>query len=296
MSIHKSQGATFETVVVHLKKYMPTQALYVGCSRAKSSAGLYIVDDFIQAAKSSRPNDKVAREMARMEKECLLKFSLQYLHMLPSECSIRIMFHNCTSLVAHVKHIVSDPAFMCCDLLFFNETNVKNMHESVNLPHYKIVANVVHRTAKRACGGSAVYMNNESPKSYEVLLENDYIQKHGHVEICALRINCGVFVLIYKSPGVQYSEFIDLMNSVLPRLSCYSKKITCVGDFNVTAGEITKLNDYFIQYNMLLKVKLGEPSTDSGSQIDLVYSSDSALSSGYYESYYSYHKPVWMFR
>lgn len=47
ITIHKSQGATYRLVAIHTKKGMSRSALYVGCSRATSASGLFIVGNFI---------------------------------------------------------------------------------------------------------------------------------------------------------------------------------------------------------------------------------------------------------
>ncbi|CAF4175172.1 unnamed protein product, partial [Rotaria sordida] len=45
MTIYKSQGGTYEKVVVNLKKGMTRSELYVSCSRATKSSGLYLIGD-----------------------------------------------------------------------------------------------------------------------------------------------------------------------------------------------------------------------------------------------------------
>ena len=47
ITIHKSQGATYDKVAIYTTSRMKRPALYVGCSRATSAAGLYIVGQFV---------------------------------------------------------------------------------------------------------------------------------------------------------------------------------------------------------------------------------------------------------
>jgi len=47
MTIYKSQGGTYEKVVVNLKKGMTRSELYVACSRATKASGLYLIGDFV---------------------------------------------------------------------------------------------------------------------------------------------------------------------------------------------------------------------------------------------------------
>ena len=43
LTIHKSQGDTYDCVVVHIELRMPRNALYTALSRAKSASGLFVV-------------------------------------------------------------------------------------------------------------------------------------------------------------------------------------------------------------------------------------------------------------
>ena len=43
LTIHKSQGDTYEFVVVHIERSMPRNALYTALSRVKIASGLFIV-------------------------------------------------------------------------------------------------------------------------------------------------------------------------------------------------------------------------------------------------------------
>ncbi|XP_050307506.1 uncharacterized protein LOC126744192 [Anthonomus grandis grandis] len=52
ITIHKSQGATYEQVAVHIGNGMTRTSTYVACSRATKLSGLYIIDDQIFRVKS----------------------------------------------------------------------------------------------------------------------------------------------------------------------------------------------------------------------------------------------------
>ncbi|CAF1163397.1 unnamed protein product [Rotaria sordida] len=91
MTIYKSQGGTYEKVVVNLKKGMTRSELYVASSRATKAGGLYLVGDFVPL-KPPESNDAVAMMFKNMRSERMLKFSLEF----PKESQERfyLMFYN----------------------------------------------------------------------------------------------------------------------------------------------------------------------------------------------------------
>jgi hypothetical protein len=291
MTIHKSQGGTYTHVVIHLKKGITRSALYVACSRAKTSDGLFLIGEFI--AKNIPPeNERVTKEITRLQNDSSLKFSLQFIH--TTKDGIKMIFHNSRSLAAHYDHVINDRSFMCCDVLMFCETNFKFKNE-ITLPGFQIVANVIHN-GKKACGGSAVYMKNDLLQHCDVIESTDtVISEKSHIEICIFSIHTNIFITIYKSPNVGFHKFVEIMTSVLEKLISWpsTETITCIGDFNVSPEEIILLNQFFNNYAMYLKSP-SEPSTNYGSQLDFVYSSNRNITSGYYVSYYSDHSPIWI--
>lgn len=67
--VHKSQGATMDRVVVHLSSYFKRSMLYVACSRARTSKGLFIIPVSGTEFPNPSPPTKtspVATEMCRL--------------------------------------------------------------------------------------------------------------------------------------------------------------------------------------------------------------------------------------
>ena len=88
MTIYKSQGGTYEKVVVNLKKGMTRSELYVACSRATKASGLYLIGDFVPPKPPER-NDAVTLMFKTMRSERMLKFLLAF----PEESRRRKIFH-----------------------------------------------------------------------------------------------------------------------------------------------------------------------------------------------------------
>ncbi|CAF4698830.1 unnamed protein product, partial [Rotaria sp. Silwood2] len=136
MTIYKSQGGTYEKVVVNLKKGMTRSELYVACSRATKASGLYLIGDFVPP-KPPEPNDAVAMMFKNMRSERMLKFSLEF----PEESQeerFSIMFHNVQSLNKHISDIKFDKIFLSSPMISLVETWTKP-GDSLEIEGFKIV-------------------------------------------------------------------------------------------------------------------------------------------------------------
>lgn len=78
MTVHKSQGDTYDTIAVHLQR-MNKAMLYVACSRAKSAQGLYLIGDEFRPPAAPGPENPTAQELARHETVKLIPTS-KHLH------------------------------------------------------------------------------------------------------------------------------------------------------------------------------------------------------------------------
>jgi len=65
ITIHKSQGATYSKVAVHLYRSIKRALLYVGCSRATSASGLFLLGDFVHPTRFEASNVQVELERLR---------------------------------------------------------------------------------------------------------------------------------------------------------------------------------------------------------------------------------------
>ncbi|CAF1377822.1 unnamed protein product, partial [Rotaria sordida] len=157
MTIYKSQGGTYEKVVVNLKKGMTRSELYVACSRATKASGLYLIGDFVPPKPPER-NDAVATMFKSMRSERMLKFSLEF----PEESQgerFFVMFHNVQSLNKHILDIRSDKTFLCASVISLVETWTKPT-DSLEIEGFK----VIHR---RDCNdtrkpfGQITYLKND---------------------------------------------------------------------------------------------------------------------------------------
>ena len=109
LTIHKSQGDTYECVVVHIERFVPRNALYTALSRAKTASGLFIVGNLKLSNKISE-KDPVIREHKRLKQMCSIIWSIEL-------TSPTIYFHNIRSLQKHCEDLVSDSLIVHSEIL-----------------------------------------------------------------------------------------------------------------------------------------------------------------------------------
>ena len=112
ITIHKSQGATFDGVAIHPKPGISTSALYVACGRSTSASGLYIVGKF-NPPRAPAENDQVRAELCRLRTE--KKLITHYEENFNSE-SIEIFYHNVQSLHKHIEDVRMDHLVRSLDI------------------------------------------------------------------------------------------------------------------------------------------------------------------------------------
>lgn len=71
-------------------------------------------------------------------------------------------------------------------------------------------------------------------------------------------------------------------------------RIIIIGDFNFNVINNTEnfLSSFMGEYGLKNKLNISEPTTNFNTQIDIIFSNIKNLKTGVYESYFSYHKPV----
>ncbi|CAF3797406.1 unnamed protein product [Rotaria sordida] len=173
MTIYKSQGGTYEKVVVNLKKGMTRSELYVACSRATKASGLYLIGDFVPPKPPER-NDAVATMFKSMRSERMLKFSLEF----PEESQgerFFVMFHNVQSLNKHILDIRSDKTFLCASVISLVETWTKPT-DSLEIEGFKVIHRRDCNDTRKPFGQITYLKNDLNLTSFHKPI---WIRKHG---------------------------------------------------------------------------------------------------------------------
>lgn len=120
ITIHKSQGSTFEFIAVHINdnRAILRAALYVACSRTTQLSNLFIIGK-IKFSNLHRNKD-VEIEMKRLRYEKCLKLS--YNRLIADNNNIKIFCHNIQSFKKNLNNIINDNIQLHMDLLIYLET------------------------------------------------------------------------------------------------------------------------------------------------------------------------------
>ncbi|CAF1407300.1 unnamed protein product [Rotaria sordida] len=289
MTIYKSQGGTYEKVVVNLKKGMTISKLYVASSRATKAGGLYLVDDFVPP-KPPESNDAVAMMFKNVRSEQMLKFSLEF----PKESQERfyLMFYNVQSLNKHFLDVKSDKTFLSASIISLVETWTKSS-DSLEIEGFKIVQ-------RRDCNdirkpfGQITYLKNDL--NYENILEKCEYSGKNHIEHCSIKIDDFCIISIYNLPNSSFDVVKRHINEVTTVSKRFCENIVVVGDFNIDLKIKTnhKFIDYMESFGLTLINKLNKNSTNAKTQIDYCFTNGNGLKSDYFESLTSFHKPIWI--
>ncbi|CAF3300220.1 unnamed protein product, partial [Rotaria socialis] len=181
MTIYKSQGGTYEKVVVNLKKGTTRSELYVACSCLTKASGLYLIGGFVPP-KPPEHNDSVAMMFKTMRSERMIKFSLQF----PEESQgerFSVIFHNVQSLNKNILDVKSDKAFLSASMISLVETWTKPS-DSLEIEGFK----VVHR---RDCNDirkpfdQITYLKNHL--KYESIAERCEYSGKNHIEYSSIK-------------------------------------------------------------------------------------------------------------
>ena len=259
MTIYKSQGGTYEKVVVNLKKGMTRSELYVACSRATKASGLYLIGDFFPP-KPPEHNDAVTMMFKAMRSERMLKFSLEFPEESPEE-NVLVMFHNVQSLNKNILDIRCDQTFLCASLISLVETWTKSS-DSLEIEGFKIIRRRDCHD-KRKPFGQIIYVKNHL--QYENIMERYEYVGEDHTEYCSIKIDDICFISVYNSPNSSFAVLKKHLHEVISISKKFSDKIIIVGDFNINL-KITA-NHRFIEFmesfGLLLINKLNESSTNA---------------------------------
>ncbi|GFX05943.1 ATP-dependent DNA helicase PIF1, partial [Trichonephila clavipes] len=210
ITIHKSQGGTFDEVIFNYDKSQQIQLVYVALSRVTSTDGLYLTNDkddfkFYHGRGSTAPTVKDIRdEYDRMANHRLPTLSMQarafckrdvlaernehqggYLHR-RRQLILIISAFNAQSLVVHAGDIESDNILMNSDYMVISE-NWMNCANTVMINGFELRASnntaLEHRThcpstsselpvRDSAAGGSAIYRNLQSSTNCSEIIVN----------------------------------------------------------------------------------------------------------------------------
>jgi hypothetical protein len=279
LTVHKSQGATYEFVSFHIpQQYLKCNMLYVGCSRATSAQGLRI-DHFPN--KPPRPSVKVQQEMCRLRSSscALVPWFSKMLNK-----TLYCISHNIRSMRKYEGHVNADRILLQGKLMFFQETGSKST-DIFNIKDHIECCRVdsIHTNGK---SGSICFVD-KSINLTEITCTPTLVRvKNAHLEALEVCIGNITYIGIYVSQNFP----IQTLCQFIQHRAMTNTHNVFVGDFNIRFDkQPTLLNQVLQKYNY--KILVTDITTDYGTTIDNVITNLN-LSALVYESLISHHRPI----
>lgn len=113
-----------------------------------------------------------------------------------------------------------------------------------------------------------------------------------HVTLMICKMANTIIVVFYKHPNYSRGGFGRLLEEVIRKYSDSPSLFVGDANINFNTPEGQSVIQMFSKYSLESKLPFTMPSTNLGSTIDCCFSNVPNLRAWYYESYYSYHKPI----
>ncbi|KAH9388427.1 hypothetical protein TYRP_023493 [Tyrophagus putrescentiae] len=268
ITIHKSQGASFTNVAVHLSHNLPSTELYIELPS-------------IHPDLAAQTND-VEVEFRRLQ--ALPPFCT--LPTWPAGNTLKIIYHNVEGLASKFESTFADSTFSDADVVIFSETRVPI---TTNYDFERYGFRQVNRIAGTGRHGSgtvvAVRAHLEAEAFAPVIggnvADREADSRASRMEICSVVVR-GIFISgVYISPNAAYT--------VIRR---YLRVANFNSDF-MQNHDPRLLNGALRHHNLQIRTPAETPTTDMRTQLDLVFAYPILnVQAMVYESVTSYHKPV----
>ncbi|GFU38934.1 hypothetical protein TNCV_1753551 [Trichonephila clavipes] len=233
MTIHKSQGGTYDAIVYEYDRKHPRELVYVALSRVTKIEGLFMVtkentedswkfwigrsgiplnasesDKHLKRSTSHR--EDLTLELKRLKNNTLQTVTQTFLEFISDKKGLSIFSFNCQSLHAHVTDLKNDAIVKKSNVLLLSETRMKN-EEPIHIPDFNFVAS--YKRPEVPAAGVAIYQHTQDTSH----IVTSYMDIHTKFtrgigvnvsdigEICVARCNSenGQYILmvaVYISP------------------------------------------------------------------------------------------------
>lgn len=318
ITVHKSQGGTYDAIVYEYDKSHEQKLVYVALSRVTSLDGLFITNKkkdhtFYHYRKIN--NEELKKEINRLKTCSLYTISdacQDFLNTFSSTelNSLSICTLNVQSLHAHTADVSSDPLISQCDFLFLSETWMKN-HTSIAIEGFHMIS-CSKRDSVRA-GGVAIYENDNNNNrtvhhDHQSSIDltqietnaNSSVNNIGDISIIVSTIRGRVIfmAIVYISTKASFDQTCRFLQQNLYFCKDKSNEIQVIvsGDFNLDlkSAHGTRFTTFMKdQFDLILNTDAQYSTTKNSTCIDAVFSrSIKKINSKVYISYFSTHHPI----
>ncbi|XP_050309271.1 uncharacterized protein LOC126745458 isoform X1 [Anthonomus grandis grandis] len=291
ITIHKSQGATYEQVVVHIRKQMSRSSVYVACSRVTKLSGLYIIGQF-KAPRPPTDKDVAFKELKNLQTNKLL--ISRYENQFVKDVHVKnvIAYQNVQSLSKNLKFIKNNPIFKDAHLLFFVETWLhKNNTTNIEINGFECFANLFSNENVSKPFGIICYKKKDLTAKISSI--NKYTKNFSGIVFQAVTflLNDIFVMVVYNPPKLTILQAQRCLSDII---FGQQGRILIIGDFNQDIINETQ-NGLKMTLNfkgLTSKLSVDESTTKSNTQIDWLFSNFKNLQHFIYNTVYSHHKAI----
>ncbi|XP_060597221.1 uncharacterized protein LOC132751117 [Ruditapes philippinarum] len=281
-TVHRSQGDTLDKIVVQLPDKKSPHMHYVALSRVTTLSGLKNLNPF--NPDKFTVSEDVKTEMARLRDTS--EVSLCFTPIYTSHHVFSICFLNAQSLPLHLLDIKQDRNLMAADTLMLVETKLcsKDKSDTLSIPHFDI--HLYDYSDKRSPYGTIIYT-----KTDKVCVGNEN-KAVSQLEIVYIHITqplCINVFSVYAKPNTKLNTIIKDISSVLEGITGL---VIVMGDFNCEGQRKLQLETHMKTYGLQQKILM--PTTNNNTTLDLVFTNIQVTNVGILETYFSYHKTVFL--
>lgn len=325
ITIHKSQGGSFDEIVYEYEKGHPQQLVYVALSRVTTILGLFIITKdnkdhkFVHGRKNSASANilELQNEFTRLSLNRLRTIGSTLLDFITRRKGLSVYSLNCQSLRAHALDL-NDCVLKHSNILMLSETHMTNEEQDIDLPNFNCIVKYKRPTFPAA--GVAIYQNTADSTNIvsnfmDIHLRNTETYGFSKSEIGEICIAQCVtedrmeilLVAIYISPKKSVKEVISFLHrnllmytkggSELLGLMLHEMPMILSGDFNINFASPTEsvtLVDFLKEkLNLTMSNDPTQSTTRHGTTIDAVFTRFlDKFESRTFISYFSYHEPI----
>ena len=290
-TVHRSQGDTVSEIVIDFTGRTQTGIHYVAMSRVREFEKLHLLNYDPKKVKAS---EEVKIEMDRLRQQsCPSTVKNIY----DVNARLKIAYINAQSLYRHKMDVEHDFNLSNADVLFcsetrFQESDTKLLTEISGMHSFRNDA--VKTGTQRPPYGIVVYY-----KAHLIQQPPTTANMNG-VEILVCPVKRGSddsikVMAVYKPPAVPLHCLLNSLYSAI-RNHCADGQLIIMGDFNVdiygSTSDYKQLEEFMS--NMGLQQYIKEMTTDMRTAIDHIYSNVESIMCGVSETYYSFHKSIWV--
>lgn len=332
MTIHKSQGSTFDEIVLDVNASQSQQLHYVGMSRVTSLDGLFLTnekDQFVYHHGNGSDEGmvrNVRNEYARLNHHPLVTLTTRlgtFIRQAPQPGFNKLIICtiNAQSLVLHRDDIASDRVLCNFDLLVITETWMDERFPVI-IDGFKLLAcsscsmgleaessqvNDDDRASRRAAGGVAIYVKmgiNILNRSVRIVRPQNW--RVGDCVLMELRVGEKIILLgaVYihpRAPKVEVRRYLrhvlsDCQVTHMRARRCSSQSdpqpVIITGDFNSKVEDDPWIIDFMDEDYGMAYIPPPHPTTIGNTTIDLTFARDLTIEVMPYVAYFSYHRPL----